>query len=92
MKKVLIATDDTKGSLAVLEVFRNQVRPPQEVILVNVQRPLGRSFMGDMVNEAEMDTLKNMLQDTERQEEMDKPHILVTTTYGTISIEESIII
>ena len=53
MKKVLIATDETKGSLAVLDVFRNQVRPPEEVILVHVQRPLGRSFIGDMVNEAE---------------------------------------
>jgi len=72
MKKVLIATDETKGSLAVLDVFRNQVRPPEEVILVHVQRPLGRSFMGDMVNEAEMDTLREMLKDTEQQEELDK--------------------
>ena len=71
MKKVLIAADDTKGSLAVLDVFRNQVRRPEEVILVHVQRPLGRSFMGDMVNEAEMTTLKEMLQDTEHQEELD---------------------
>ena len=72
MKKVLIATDETKGSLAVLDVFRNQVRPPEEVILVHVQRPLGRSFMVDMVNEGEMDTLKEMLQDTEHKEELDK--------------------
>jgi nucleotide-binding universal stress UspA family protein len=81
MKKVLIATDETKGSLAVLDVFRNQVRPPEEVILVHVQRPLGRSFMGDMANEAEMDTLKEMLEDTERQEELDKLSEKILTYY-----------
>ena len=81
MKKVLIAADDTKGSLAVLDVFRNQVRRPEEVILVHVQRPLGRSFMGDMVNEAEMTTLKEMLQDTEHQEELDKLSEKILTYY-----------
>ena len=72
MNKVLIAADDTKGSLAVLEVFRNQVRPPQEVILVHVQRPLGKSLMGSMIGEAEMSTLTEMVKDTEFQEELDK--------------------
>lgn len=81
MKKVLIAADDTKGSLAVLDVFRNQVRRPEEVILVHVQRPLGRSFMGDMVNEAEMTTLKEMLQDTEHQEEMDRKSEKILSYY-----------
>ena len=81
MKKVLIATDETKGSLAVLDVFRNQVRPPEEVILVHVQRPLGRSFIGDMVNEAEMNTLREMLQDTEQQEELDKKSEKILSYY-----------
>lgn len=71
MKKVLIAVDDTKGSLAVLDVFRNQVRPPEEVILVHVQKPLGKSLMGQMISDAEMATLKEMLKDTELQEELD---------------------
>jgi nucleotide-binding universal stress UspA family protein len=72
MEKVLIAADDTRGSLSVLEVFRNQVRPPQEVILVHVQRPLGKSLMGNMLGEAEMSTLKEMVKETEFQEELDK--------------------
>ena len=72
MKKILIAADDTKGSLGVLEVFRNQVRPPEEVILVHVQRILGRSLMGDMLGEAEMSTLKEAVKDTEFQEELDR--------------------
>ena len=71
MKKILIAADDTKGSLGVLEVFRNQIRPPEEVILVYVQRILGRSLMGDMLGEAEMSTLKESIKDTEFQEELD---------------------
>jgi nucleotide-binding universal stress UspA family protein len=71
MKKILIAADDTKGSLGVLEVFKNQVRPPEEVILVHVQRLLGRSLMGDMLGEAEMSTLKEAVKDTEFQEELD---------------------
>jgi len=71
MKRVLIAADDTKGSLAVLDVFRNQVRPPEEVILLYVQRLLGRSLMGDMLGEPEMSTLKEMVKETEFQEELD---------------------
>ena len=72
MKKILIAADDTKGSLGVLEVFRNQVKPPEEVILVHVQRLLGKSLMGDMLGEAEMSTLREMVKDTEFQEELDQ--------------------
>lgn len=72
MNKVLIATDGTKGSLAVLDVFRNQVRPPQEVILVHVQRPLGKSLMGQMISENEMSILKEQVKNTELQEELDK--------------------
>jgi nucleotide-binding universal stress UspA family protein len=81
MKKVLIAVDDTKGSLAVLDVFRNQVRPPQEVILVHVQKPLGKSLMGQMISDAEMSTLKEMLQDTELQEELDEKSEKILSYY-----------
>ncbi|MBS1233157.1 MAG: hypothetical protein H6R42_811, partial [Nitrospirae bacterium] len=31
MKKILIAVDETSGSKAVLSVFNNLVRPPEEV-------------------------------------------------------------
>jgi len=81
MQKVLIAADDTKGSLSVIEVFRNQVRPPEEVVLVHVQRLLGRSMMGDMLGEAEMSTLKEMVKDTELQEELDKKSEKVLSYY-----------
>jgi nucleotide-binding universal stress UspA family protein len=81
MKKILIAADDTKGSMGVLEVFKNQVRPPEEVILVHVQRILGRSLMGDMLSEAEMSTLKESVKDTEFQEELDRKAEKVLSFY-----------
>jgi nucleotide-binding universal stress UspA family protein len=81
MKKILIAADDTIGSLGVLEVFRNQVRPPEEVILVHVQRILGRSLMGDMLGEAEMSTLKEAVKDTDFQDELDEKAAKVLSFY-----------
>jgi len=72
MKKVLIAVDDTKGSKEVLSVFRNLVRPPEEVLLLHVQRLEGRSMMIDMLGDAELSTLKESLKGTEYKEELDK--------------------
>lgn len=81
MKKILIAVDETKSSLGVLEVFKNQVRPPEEVILVHVQRLLGRSLMGAMLGDAEMSTLKEMVKDTDLQEELDSKSEKVLSYY-----------
>ena len=81
MKKILIAVDETKSSLGVLEVFKNQVRPPEEVILVHVQRLLGMSLMGAMLGDAEMSTLKEMVKETELQEELDNKSEKVLSYY-----------
>ncbi len=72
MKKILIAVDDTKGSKAVLSVFRNLVKPPEEVILLHVERLEGRSLMIDMLGEAELSTLRESLKGTEHKEELDR--------------------
>ncbi len=71
MNKVLIAVDDTKGSKYVLGVFQNLVRPPQEVLLLHVQRLQGRSLMIDMLSDAELSTLKESLKGTEYKEKLD---------------------
>lgn len=71
MKKVLIAVDETKGSKAVLSVFKNLVRPPQEVVLLHVERLEGKSIMIDMLGEAELETLKESLKGTEHKEQLD---------------------
>lgn len=71
MKKVLIAVDETKGSKAVLSVFKNLVRPPQEVLLLHVERLEGKSIMIDMLGQAELSTLKESLKGTEYKEKLD---------------------
>lgn len=72
MKKILVAVDDTKGSKAVLSVFQNLVRPPEEVLLLHVERLEGRSLMVDMLGDAELSTLKEALAGTEYKEELDR--------------------
>ncbi len=72
MKKVLIAVDDTRGSQSVLSVFHNLVRPPEEVLLLHVERLEGKSLMIDMLSESELSTLKESLKGTEYKEELDR--------------------
>jgi nucleotide-binding universal stress UspA family protein len=72
MKKVLIAVDETEGSKAVLSVFQNMVRPPENVVLVHVQQLEGKSMMIDMLGEAEMNTLREALKGTDYKESLDR--------------------
>jgi nucleotide-binding universal stress UspA family protein len=72
MKKILIAVDETSGSKAVLSVFKNLVRPPEEVLLLHVQRLEGKSLMIDMLSDSELTTLREALQGTEYKEELDR--------------------
>jgi len=72
MKKVLIAVDETKGSRAVLSVFDNMVKPPDEVILLHVEQLEGKSLMTAMLGDAEMSTLKEALKGTEHKEALDR--------------------
>jgi nucleotide-binding universal stress UspA family protein len=72
MKKVLIAVDDSRTSESVVSVFKNLVKPPEEVILLHVERLEGRSLMIDMLGEAELSTLKESLEGTDYKEELDR--------------------
>jgi len=81
MKKLLVAVDETKGSQAIMSVLKNQVRAPQEVVLVHVQRIFGQSLMGDMLGNAEMGTLKEALVGTEHQEALDAKSEKIMTYY-----------
>jgi len=94
MKKVLVAVDDTKGSKAVFSVFHNLVRPPEEVVLLHVERLEGKSLMIDMLGEAELSTLKESLKGTEYKENLDRKAAQILTYYkkelesgGLISIK-----
>lgn len=72
MKKVLIAVDDTNGSKNVLSVFHNFVQQPIDVVLLHVEKLQGRSLMIDMLGEAEMSTLREMLKGTDYKAALDK--------------------
>jgi nucleotide-binding universal stress UspA family protein len=72
MEKILVAVDNTKDSKYVLSVFNNLVMPPEEVILLHVERLEGRSLMIDMLGEAELSTLREDLKDTEHKKELDR--------------------
>lgn len=74
MKKVLIAVDDSKGSEAAVRTFTDLFSSSRSVtaLLVYIQKIEGRSFMDDMLGEAELSTLKEMLKGTQYKELLDK--------------------
>ncbi|GBD98350.1 stress response protein NhaX [bacterium BMS3Abin07] len=75
MKKVLLAVDDTKGSLKAAESMV-QLFPcikPETVVLLFVKKPEGLSLMDDaLMSVGEMETLKESLENTEYQEQLDR--------------------
>ena len=74
MKKILIAVDDSKGSDTAInrfaELFGRCI--PETVLLLYVQKIEGRSLMDEMLGDAEMSTLKEMLKGTEYQKMLNK--------------------
>src|SRR5512137_378825 len=89
MKKVLIAVDDTKGSRNVLSVFHNFVQLPVEVVLLHVERLEGRSMMIDMLGDAEISTLKEMLTGTEYKAALDKRSDRILDVYRNDIAQDS---
>lgn len=69
--KVLIAVDGTRATRAVLSTYSHLLRPPEEVVLLHVQRLEGESVMIDMLGEPELTTLRNSLAGTEHQRLLD---------------------
>jgi nucleotide-binding universal stress UspA family protein len=74
MKKILVAVDDTKYSLQLIEVVANLFPHnwPETVLLLYVEKIMGRSLMDDvLLSDSEMETLKKSLKGTEHQEMLD---------------------
>ena len=74
MKKILIAVDDTKSTK---EIFSQCMQickcmAPESIILLYVEKFAGRSLMDEMLGEAEMSTLREVLEGTEYKEAMDQ--------------------
>lgn len=74
MKKILIAVDDTKGTKNAFSVCEKtcSCMRPETVALVYVEKFEGRSLITEMLGEAEMSTLKEVLEGTEYQEALDR--------------------
>jgi len=71
MEKILLAVDGSKNSKHALSVFKNMVSPPEEVVLLYVERLEGMSLMTDMLGDAELSTLKESLAGTDYKKKLD---------------------
>jgi len=73
MKKILIAVDDTKGSKKAFTVGSNicACMQPDSVVLLYVEKFEGRSLITEMLGDAELSTLEEVLKGTEYQEALD---------------------
>ena len=74
MKNVLIAVDDSRSTLAVIDKFHDLFAEsrPEKVVLLYVEKIEGRSLMDEMLGQAEMETLKEELQGTAYQKHLDE--------------------
>jgi len=90
MKKILIAVDDSKGSEVAVSTFIDLFASNRSVsaILIYIEKIEGRSFMDDMLGEAEMSTLKEMLKGSEYKELLDKKAERIISYHRKI-LEES---
>ena len=74
MNKILIAVDDTKSSKEIFSKCTQicKCMAPDEIILLYVEKFAGRSLMDEMLGDAELGTLRDVIQGTEFQEAMDE--------------------
>jgi nucleotide-binding universal stress UspA family protein len=74
MKNVLIAVDDSRNTLAVIDKFHDLFsrNRPGKVVLLYVEKIEGRSLMDEMLGSAEIETLKEELKGTSYQKHLDE--------------------
>ena len=74
MNKILIAVDDTKSSKEIFEKCTQMCKcmAPEEIILLYVEKFAGRSLMDEMLGDAELSTLAQVVEGTEFKAAMDK--------------------
>ncbi len=83
MNSVLIAVDDTKGTEKSLAVYTNLcacVRP-KSISLVYVEKFEGKSLIAEMLGDAELSTLKEVLKGTEYQAALDRKAMAILDYY-----------
>ena len=74
MMKILIAVDDTKSSKDIFAKCTQicKCMAPEEIILLYVEKFAGRSLMDEMLGDAELSTLAQVVEGTEFKAAMDK--------------------
>jgi nucleotide-binding universal stress UspA family protein len=74
MKRILVAVDDTKGTMAAVSTFTDFCKclDAKELILVYVQKFEGRSLMDEMLGEPELSTLREAVKDSDLQGVLDR--------------------
>jgi len=85
VKKVLIAVDETKGTKNAFNQYSNFcacVRP-RTIVLVYVEKFEGRSLIDEMLGDAELSTLKDVLKGTEYQKALDNKAQTILKYYKT---------
>jgi nucleotide-binding universal stress UspA family protein len=73
MKKILIAVDDTKGTQEIFNKAANicKCMAPDEIFLLYVERLSGPSILSEMGTDAELSTLREVLEGTEYKQAID---------------------
>ena len=74
MNKILIAVDDTKSSKEIFDKCTHicKCMAPEEIILLYVEKFAGRSLLDSMLGDAELSTLREVMEGTEFKEAMDQ--------------------
>ena len=83
MKKILIAVDDTKATREIFGKCTNicKCMAPEAIILLYVEKFEGRTLMTDVLGDAELSTLQEVLEGTEYKEALDKKSETVLSYY-----------
>ena len=92
MKKILIAVDDTKGSKNTFQMCGNMCScmRPESIVLIYVEKFEGRSLIDTMLGEAEMSTLRDVLEGTEFKKALDKKADNILSHYKKTLEDEGI--
>jgi nucleotide-binding universal stress UspA family protein len=74
MKRILLAVDETKGTKNAFYQYSNfcACMRPRSIVLVYVEKFEGKSLIDEMLGDAELSTLKEVLKGTAYQKALDK--------------------
>ncbi len=91
MNKILIAVDDTKSSKEIFSKCTHicKCMAPEVIILLYVEKFGGRSLMNEMLGDAELGTLQEVLEGTEYKEAMDQKAEKILSFYKNALQEKS---